>query len=73
MFFRKKKKLDPLFGARVEPQCLYCTRYHEGLKKCLVGLEPKDGQCKKYQYDPLRRAPRPQPKPEKQDPEDFKL
>ena len=73
MFGRKKKKLPPLFGAQVEPQCSYCGHYHEGMKKCLLNLELKEGQCKKYQYDPLRRPPRPMPKLEKQDLENFKL
>lgn len=76
MLFRKKKK--PLFGADIEPECGYCRR--NGAKQgdspfCTLGLTPKNGKCKKYEYDPLRREPRPAPplRADRYSEEDFKL
>ncbi len=76
MFGKKRKK--PLFGANIEPDCGYCRR--NGAKQgdrpfCTLGLEPKAEKCKKYQYDPLRREPRPAPslRADRYSKEDFKL
>lgn len=59
MFGRKRKKL--LFGENIELDCRYCR--HNGAAQgesplCTIKLEVKNGKCKKYAYDPLRREPR---------------
>ncbi len=76
MFGRKKKKA--LFGGNIEPNCQYCRR--NGSKQgdaplCTLRLELKDGKCKKYEYDPLRREPRTAPllQTDRYSEEDFKL
>lgn len=76
MFGKKRKK--PLFGANIEPDCGYCR--HNGAKSdetplCTLRLSPKNGRCKKYEYDPLRREPRTAPplRTDRYSEEDFKL
>lgn len=76
MFGRKRKKA--LFGGEIQPDCAYCRR--NGAKqdcppRCTLGLSPKDGKCKKYEYDPLRREPRRAPplRAGQYSEEDFKL
>lgn len=76
MFGRKRKKA--LFGANIQPDCKYCRsngapQGDEPL--CMLKSEPKDGCCKKYSYDPLRREPRQAPplKNAGYSEEDFKL
>ncbi len=76
MFRRKRKKA--LFGTEIEPRCEYCRR--NGAKQgeqalCTLRLEPKNGACKKYEYDPLRREPRAAPllRADRYSEEDFKL
>lgn len=76
MFGRKKKKA--LFGANVETDCRCCRR--NGAKQedeplCTLRLKPKDGKCKKFEYDPLRRQPRSAPplRAGQFSEEDFKL
>lgn len=73
---RKKKK--PLFGADIEPNCHYCRQNGASGEKeplCVLGLQMKNGKCKKYRYDPLRREPRTAPplRSEGFREEDFKL
>ncbi len=75
MFGRKKRKT--YFGANIEPRCEYCANgvaVAEGCR-CLLGLAPEEtgGACRKFAYDPLKRAPRPAPKLASFDPEDFAL
>lgn len=76
MFGKKRKKA--LFGTSIEPDCKYCRsngapQGDEPL--CMLKLAPKDGKCKKYCYDPLRREPRQAPplRSESFTEEDFKL
>lgn len=52
-----KKKL---FGTHIEPNCEYCSNNVErdGKQACRHHLTPgKDGSCRKFSYDPLRRTP----------------
>ncbi len=76
MFWKKRKK--PLFGANIEPCCDYCRQNASKQGEaplCALRLEPGTGKCKKYEYDPLRREPRPAPslRSEGYSEEDFKL
>ncbi len=76
--FGKKKRKKSLFGAGIEPSCQYCRRNGGRQGKpalCTLHLEPKDGRCKKYEYDPLRREPRTAPslRDDRYSQEDFKL
>lgn len=77
MLFGKKRRKG-LFGGNIPPSCGYCR--HNGGKQggsplCTLRLEPKDGKCKKYEYDPLRREPRTAPplQADRYKEEDFKL
>ncbi len=54
-----------LFGGSVEPACLYCEHSKPAPDKVMVlcrrfGPVAPHYKCKKYRYDPLKRAPRPQ-------------
>ncbi len=77
MFGRKKRKKS-LFGGGIEPSCTYC-RLNSGKPGgdpfCTLGLNRKDGKCKKYQYDPLMREPRSAPplRENSYSEDDFKL
>ncbi|MCH5353582.1 MAG: hypothetical protein J1E06_08970 [Acutalibacter sp.] len=75
MFGKKRKAL---FGNNVEISCAHCLR--NGAKQgeeplCTLRLTLKDGKCKKYEYDPLRREPRTAPglRSDGFKEEDFKL
>ncbi len=49
-----------LFGNHIEPNCEYCANSVEsnGRQACRYRLTPgKDGSCRKFSYDPLRRTP----------------
>lgn len=62
MFGRKRKKA--LFGANIEVDCRYCRSNgakHGDEPFCTVKAVLKDGKCKKFEYDPLRREPRQAP------------
>lgn len=59
MFGKRRKKA--LFGATIELDCRYCR--HNGATQgeepmCTLKLAVKNGKCKKYAYDPLRREPK---------------
>lgn len=75
MFGKKKRK--ELFGSNVALSCEYCL--HNGGKSgeppiCTLRLALKNGKCKKYEYDPLRREPQTAPPLRgAYDEEDFKL
>ena len=76
VFGRKKKiKKDALFGASIEPDCAHC--FHsitvQGKVRCHVGESLTNGKCKQYTYDPLRRAPKGQPKLKSYSAKDFEL
>lgn len=61
MFGKKKKEL---FGTQVPLDCAYCRRSSAKPGEpplCTLGLTPKDGKCKRYEYDPLMREPKPAP------------
>ena len=75
-WFRKKKK-QVLFGGNIPPSCAYCqhNRAREGEGVCALRQPPPEDACKKYQYDPLRREPKPAPslRTSQFRPEDFQL
>ncbi len=76
--FGKKRRKKSLFGAGIEPSCQYCRRNggRQGAPAlCTLHLEPKNGRCKQYEYDPLRREPRTAPplRDGHYNQEDFKL
>lgn len=76
MFGRKKKtNKEILFGAAIEPDCAHCFNsiLAQGEVRCRVGQTLTDGKCKKYTYDPLRRAPKGQPKLKSFSAKDFEL
>lgn len=66
-FFKKKQQI---FGAKIEPDCLYC-RYNSGEKDiiCRFGSSP----CKKYSYDPTKREPKAKPPLKSYNEDDFSL
>ena len=68
-----------LFSKKIEPRCAYCqrgARLSEDKVMCLKkGIVSAASQCRRFQYDPLKRVP---PKPpalslSKFSEEDFKL
>lgn len=67
-----------LFGGNVEPACLYCEYAKPSPDKVMVlcrrfGPVSPHYKCKKYRYDPLKRAPRGLPKLPEFTAEDFEL
>lgn len=73
-----KKAKNALFGKGIEPSCGWCV--HNGARqgdgpRCTLGLSLKDGACRKYKYDPLRREPKTAPPllADRYNEEDFKL
>lgn len=65
MFGRKKKKKEEaLFGAAITPNCAYCqnSTVAQGEVRCRIGQIAENESCKRYRYDPLRRAPKVRPK-----------
>ena len=76
MFGRKKKRKPmPLFGSYIEPNCTYCAHSTavDGGVKCQLNQIPENFSCKRYVYDPLRRAPKGEPTLGGFSAEDFKL
>ena len=76
VFGRKKKKTNEgLFGAGIDPNCAYCQNsvVAQGEVRCRIGQIAENSCCKKYQYDPLRRAPKGQPKLGEFSAKDFEL
>ncbi len=76
MFGRKKKKKETaLFGSTIIPSCEYCQHSvnAQGTVRCRIGQIPESGSCKRYAYDPLRRAPKSRPKLGDFTAEDFEL
>ncbi len=55
--FGKNKKLP--FGKNIRPSCAYCKYgVDQGEKRlCSLHKEMKNGNCKKFSYDPLLREP----------------
>jgi hypothetical protein len=72
-----KMKNTTLFKAKeFPPACEYCLRgKHSPDGSCVLcaerGVMLMQSQCKKYQYDPLKRRPRPTPQLPDFDPEQF--
>lgn len=69
---------NKLFGNNIEPACEYCmygTKSRNGMILCLkVGIVNPFYNCKKFDYDPLKRIPRrPNHRLPKYSPEDFKI
>ena len=70
------KKKTKLFGNQIEVNCEYCVNSYDydGANVCRLNcyLQP-DGNCSRFMYDPLRRAPRNPPPLETHDADEFKL
>ena len=67
-----------LLGSEIEPKCEYCLHAVIAADGVTVLCEKKgitdfDDSCKKFEYDPLKRTPRRQPKLPTFFDEDFKL
>jgi hypothetical protein len=67
--FKRKKKA---FGEKIEPSCQYC-RYSSGKDAAACRYGIIGVICKKYEYDPTKRAPKGQPKMKEYDKDDFSL
>lgn len=68
-----KKKL---FGNNIECNCEYCNNWIYEDEEYLCRLEKQideNGNCKKFSYDPLKRAPYRKPNLPEYDPNEFKL
>ena len=74
VFFRKKKQ--DFFDENREADCA-CCRHGNGKEEspaCLLGLSHEPGEnCRKFEYDPLKRQPAAMPPLKSFDPNDFKL
>ncbi len=67
-----------LFGRSIEPSCNYCEHGRAMRGQDLILCDKKGVvapyySCKKFMYAPLKRVPKPRPKPMDFDPDDFKL
>jgi hypothetical protein len=68
----------PICGETIPPACRYCAYGQFGTDPRMIlcqkrGVVTPDFHCRKYQYDPLLRVPRRQPKLPSFSPEDFSL
>lgn len=71
-----RKKL--IFGANIAPACIYCEYGRRATDPRMIlcskqGVVSPYHKCKKFEYDPLRRVPRRQPKLPEFSAEDFSL
>jgi hypothetical protein len=70
-----KKKIK-LFGNQIEVKCEYCTNSsdYDGASVCKLNrnLSP-DGNCRRFVYDPLKRAPIHLPPLKPHDADEFKI
>lgn len=71
-------KSGKLYSKEISPKCLYCSRGRQvnGGKEILclkMGVMQPDSCCKKFKYDPLKRAPETLKLKTDFSPEDFKL
>lgn len=69
--------IKKLFGNNIEPRCEYCF-YLNSEKNSNAFCQkshraPKDEQCKRFKYDPLKRTPTILPSLPKYSREDFSL
>jgi len=70
------KKATKLFGNQVEINCEYCSNSsdYDGASVCKLNLCLKpDGGCRRFAYDPLKRAPMHLPPLKPHDADEFKL
>ena len=70
-----KKKL---LGKDIAPKCRYCrfgVCAPDGVTVLCAkkGVSDRDGSCKKFRYDPLKREPRPAPEMPSFTADDFSL
>ncbi|MDR0914841.1 MAG: hypothetical protein LBM65_06775 [Oscillospiraceae bacterium] len=52
-----------LFGKNIPVACEYCEnseKIDQNLLVCLAKRSIKNGKCRKFEYDPLRRVPKTQ-------------
>lgn len=75
-FFAKPQ--TPLFGAHIEPRCEYCAEggwnaAHSAILCPRLGVMRPTDHCDRFDYDPLRREPKREPKLPDYDPADFTL
>jgi hypothetical protein len=72
----KEKKKQKLFGNQIEVKCEYCVNSsdYDGASVCKLKLclNP-DGNCRRFTYDPLKRAPAHLPPLKPHDADEFKL
>lgn len=71
-FFKKIIKKKKAFGDKIEPNCIYC-RYNSGNQTVACRFGNSADDCKKYEYDPLKRDPASQPKLKQYSEDDFSL
>lgn len=67
-----------LYGSDISPKCIYCMRGRavQGSNEILcreMGVMQPDSCCKKFKYDPLKRAPRTLKITSDFKPEDFSI
>ncbi len=69
--------IKKLFGNNIEPNCKYCSYLNEignSNDFCQKSHRaPKDEQCRRFKYDPLKRTPTILPSLPKYDEADFSL
>lgn len=68
----------PLFGRNITPACTYCTHSRlapdQKMYYCTkFGVVAPYYKCHKFNYDPLRRVPKRQPKLPHFSPDEFKI
>ena len=73
MLFRKT-----IYGSTISPACEYCLHGRKGTDPRMIlcakkGVVPLEYHCRKYEYDPLLRLPKRQPKLPSFTAEDFSL
>lgn len=73
MLFKK-----PICGATIPPACEYCAYGRKATDPRMILCEKKgvvspQDHCRRYEYDPLLRVPRRQPRLPSFSPEDFSL
>ncbi|MCI2047611.1 MAG: hypothetical protein LKJ90_07845 [Faecalibacterium sp.] len=72
-FFRK-----PICGQTIAPACAYCVHGQPAVDPRMIlckkrGVVTPESHCRSYQYDPLLRIPKRQPKLPGFSPKDFSL
>ena len=67
-----------LFGAKIEPACVYCANGTESADGQMIFCEKRGAvapyySCRRVEYDPLLRKPKPPAVLPEYDPEEFQL